>query len=967
MIKDIIYNGITATPSDYSSPDGDLATAINLIPEEGGLVPQLPPAELKLQNGNILLLEEGEVLKHIHSTASYKHYITQKEYNLYYIDDDSGEKKKILTYENNIYDVKSIGNVLIVLTDTGINFLLWKLNKKEGLFFYENKNMAINTLIQFGLVFDDVRTIPENPVTNPYTIFHDFNQFFNTIGYGSNTTPKAAWNFYGNDEYRQKVSDTIKIELGNLINKSKKENKFVFPFLVRYALKMYDGSVANISPAVLMIPSSLYSPYCGMEVLGDRTIDRYDENLTNAEGVVQRVHPVFIAPNFDLYYKCSGDLELFEDIVEAVNIYVSAPFYTYYQDYNITGFHESFLNGSFSESRTSSNPYPAQDPTEKSILNNEWSVCSIDKGINFDRHENINFIEDKLNISSSRKQYYPRYFDAIMPIKSSDQINDEINNCSTFYLIKSIPIKEIDKSGNFVKLEMSEQTLETLETQEELKEENSEIFNKIIAKNAFVYNSRINIYNLILNKEFIFNINTLFTCIQNKNDETKYSIQIRFLTYNQEGESSNPIIIGNDSICYMNTPLLRYIYVPIADIDKAYVCITDITNSTKKVYEVSMNQHSFMIGSYHGGGILPVSGFSEIYEIFGVEENTSVKEIDEFPELSSNTETDYNVNTEIRSSLVNNPFVFPSENISYLPSDIIHVSTAAKPLSEGQFGQYPLYAFTKDGIYAIEVSPDGSYSSRQPISRDICINANGILQIDSAVLFPTDRGIMLISGSETTCITESITSSDVFDLRKLPNSDKLKDIFNGFSREQLSGFDKLDFREFVKTCRGIYDYNGQRIIYYSKDKPYAYAFSLKSKTWGMILSDIVSSIDAYPKAIAQTKDNKLIDFSSKSEIKNVPVLLITRPFSMGNNQYKTIQTIIQRGNLKRGHVKQVLYGSNDLEQWHTIWSSTDENMRGFRGSPYKYFRLAVIGNLDKDESIFGFTTEFEDRLTNRLR
>ncbi len=129
MIKDIIYNGITATPSDYSSPDGDLATAINLIPEEGGLVPQLPPAELKLQNGNILLLEEGEVLKHIHSTASYKHYITQKEYNLYYIDDDSGEKKKILTYENNIYDVKSIGNVLIVLTDTGINFLLMEVEK----------------------------------------------------------------------------------------------------------------------------------------------------------------------------------------------------------------------------------------------------------------------------------------------------------------------------------------------------------------------------------------------------------------------------------------------------------------------------------------------------------------------------------------------------------------------------------------------------------------------------------------------------------------------------------------------------------------------------------------------------------------------------------------------------------------------------------------------------------------------
>ena len=76
MIKDIIYNGITATPSDYSSPDGDLAMAIGVVQEDGALVPQLSPAELKLENGDIIKLEDGEVLKHIHATTSYKHYIT---------------------------------------------------------------------------------------------------------------------------------------------------------------------------------------------------------------------------------------------------------------------------------------------------------------------------------------------------------------------------------------------------------------------------------------------------------------------------------------------------------------------------------------------------------------------------------------------------------------------------------------------------------------------------------------------------------------------------------------------------------------------------------------------------------------------------------------------------------------------------------------------------------------------------
>ena len=58
--------------------------------------------------------------------------------------------------------------------------------------------------------------------------------------------------------------------------------------------------------------------------------------------------------------------------------------------------------------------------------------------------------------------------------------------------------------------------------------------------------------------------------------------------------------------------------------------------------------------------------------------------------------------------------------------------------------------------------------------------------------------------------------------------------------------------------------------------------------------------------------------------------------------FKTIDTIIQRGYFKSGHVVQVLYGSNDLFNWHTVWSSTDKYMRGFRGTPYKAFRIALI-------------------------
>lgn len=46
MIQEIKYNGFTANPSDYESADGELATAIGLVPEDGALKPVLPPKKI---------------------------------------------------------------------------------------------------------------------------------------------------------------------------------------------------------------------------------------------------------------------------------------------------------------------------------------------------------------------------------------------------------------------------------------------------------------------------------------------------------------------------------------------------------------------------------------------------------------------------------------------------------------------------------------------------------------------------------------------------------------------------------------------------------------------------------------------------------------------------------------------------------------------------------------------------------
>lgn len=236
---------------------------------------------------------------------------------------------------------------------------------------------------------------------------------------------------------------------------------------------------------------------------------------------------------------------------------------------------------------------------------------------------------------------------------------------------------------------------------------------------------------------------------------------------------------------------------------------------------------------------------------------------------------------------------------------------------------------------------------------------------------PPNRGIMLISGSTVQCISESLNAEDLFSISDLPRSDKLLSVYNGKASENertaLDDIAMIPFFDFLAACRMIYDYTNQHIIVYNPAVRYAYVFSLKSKLWGMMLSDIVNNVNSYPEALAMADGNRLVDFSTSSA-ENITALVVTRPFKMDEpDVFKTIDTIIQRGYFKSGHVVQVLYGSNDLFNWHTVWSSTDKYMRGFRGTPYKAFRIALICTLDKSESLLGFSVQFNPRMLNRLR
>lgn len=320
----------------------------------------------------------------------------------------------------------------------------------------------------------------------------------------------------------------------------------------------------------------------------------------------------------------------------------------------------------------------------------------------------------------------------------------------------------------------------------------------------------------------------------------------------------------------------------------------------------------------------------------------------------------------IKVSEAENPLVFPAKNSVQVGSSAINALAAnTRPISEGQFGEAPLYAFTDEGVWVLMTNGEGTYEARQPANRDICNNPDGILQIDDAVLYPTERGIMMQQGRESICITDALDGYP-FNFMDMGYASQII-ATNGTPSDGIS---YVRFREYLKSADMIYDYYDSRIIIFNPGYKYAYVYSLKSKTWSTMESNFNKRINIYPEALAINHNGKIVNVYNKDSTEDVPYFLCSRPIALSNNEiHKTMFSCITRGYFRneKGKCGMVLYGSNDLFDWFPIKTSIDKYLRGMAGSPYKYFRIAIIGSLSPDESISGISTDFQERWQNKLR
>lgn len=86
------------------------------------------------------------------------------------------------------------------------------------------------------------------------------------------------------------------------------------------------------------------------------------------------------------------------------------------------------------------------------------------------------------------------------------------------------------------------------------------------------------------------------------------------------------------------------------------------------------------------------------------------------------------------------------------------MSGSLKALSSGQFGEFPHYAFTTEGIWALRGVDNGSFMAVQEINRCVIRHPEAVASLPEGVAYICSSGVYVLSGSSSKNIGEGLIS-----------------------------------------------------------------------------------------------------------------------------------------------------------------------------------------------------------------
>lgn len=966
-IHNIQFKGLRHTPSDITGQDGDLLECVNLIHENGELKPiELP--EKTTMKGRY----SNETLVAVHNLTDgnkFVYAVWNMSTSIIRVKNENGDE--ILVHGLPGEEVKwadTIGNTLIIGTTKSVHYALYKNGQYKWL-----GDKLPQPVFEFdmGNNYDSECSYIQEIEPYPYCTYNNVTAngvIVNRIADVSSGQVSGGYTFLDNGvntiENKKSIRDNLRAKMASLIKDSKNKGRFLFPFLVRYAVRMFDGNYTMHSAPILMLPSIGTCPILAYLSMKDKIIQT---NYSISDLVLEgNSKPLTL--QFKGFLNADGgeltsSVDDWGDIIKGVDVFLSS---------QIVSFNDSYYDDL--------DNIPTKYYCTKHDIDYGFSYAENTKEDWYGYYTSVNnvhrHIEDEVYDNTWYKnQYFP------LQSFSSEYIQGRIEETNLFYRVKKYDLDKLDESWEekrYLHDEIEYGLLDRLETLPTLPDDY--VSRCRIAGGAnYNYNQRLILGNIKLQaprwyqdaKRFGKGIFVDMCFVIEKPEKTIY---VRW-----DSETNN---LGNNDFGH-------YIYYPDPDCKKVIVRVTQFMSQTGRVRVIPMHEHTGLNGAY---ALMPdlksldAATASTDFEVYN----------NDLPSESSDRY--YQHPNTIAMSSVANPFHFDASNFKDIGrAKVIGIAANMLDVSSAQWGQYPIYVFCSDGIIAVMIDGEGKMGGIQAVSADVLREPRGLsqptlIQTGQALMFLTQRGVMAIAGTKVSCISNDMKGRHYNPMRELAGIDYRVGAFANLITRTC---DDVAFDEFASVGFLAYDYAHHRVLLLSIGKDYQYVYSLNSGLWSkqIIYADRASyQIDQIPSNVATPqRDNPILKVKPISAAVNNYTEMylqdtdgylyrtmvvqaenslkqlyqygyfISRPIRFGTDEYKSLVRTLHRYThfANVSFVKMAVYGSRDGVKYGRL--------NTLRGMSYKYFIFAIYTYLMPNERYSYLSVDFETRLNNKLR
>ena len=866
-----------------NSYDGS-AHAFNIRLKDGALRPVDKPSETPIPFG----------VEYIHAAQDYKNLIGYSSRLgrvtvtwLGSLPFSDFQPRVIGYFDAEVYEIKHIGNTLIFLTSDGSHYFLFKNGEYSHL-----GNKIPMPRLQFGCTdFDG--TIADDEAQSSAS------RVVNSVLFGSVHAPTVsrkdfaeAWG--GLEAPLTSIRDAVTTSFTAAVNSTIASALSMgviprFPIQLRYALRLYDGSYIYHSAPVVVSPGTGLDSLVYCPITFDKSIRAsayYPIKSVSEPDYTQRgwtkYPPVVRHENTSGYssYEGSGIIDPNDahwPIKEALESLMEREITNLNETQNGSNIAikvKSLLFRIVNESVAELDAWSDIIDSIDIFISKQVTPIKIGELVPFTNddenmpvwHGFATYHADNTGVHPEENVYAKAAYGYFLytpyknlPRLSQSEIHDAVATNGNFFLLKSIKIhdgeyKQPQYQNRWVNLANEiHDHYASIETRKALPDDFSS-HHSMTAKTAYIYNQALHLGNI--SSKLFHGFSPFDFCVY-AGDKGDYSDE-GFVKTSIDGSERLEAVAVNPTPSEGTFFISPMIFYPDTEASRFELTVARVAGNYA-YGSFAAKPHEMLTGAYFLSEDLSPLALSEVNYLVTL------------PQASSPTRNEPN---KVMASAVSNPYVFNASQTNYVGNaEVLALCAATTALSQGQFGQFPLYVFCSDGVYALSMSNQGVYSSVAPISFDIILSKKLLAPTENAIIFATSQGVKILKGSSSVLVSDPLNApSHDYSPGKPYHNPRLADILASICDADFPDFNDFISREGVELH---FDYPDNEAWIARPDDAYAYIYNLDSKSWSYRTFSADKFIPQYPHLYLRNQ-NRLLDVTSRNDEK-LPMAIITNP------------------------------------------------------------------------------------------